>query len=185
MKYPRLWGAIAFTGLLLLVAEASGLRDNFQLAAIREAFSSHWAMGMVLFALLFSLGNLAHVPGLVFLAAAVLTLGKLQGGLVTYVAASLSCAVTFGVFRWIGGDALVQLRNDWARRVLRSLHARPVRSVFLLRLVLQTLPGLNITLALSGIGFRQYMTGTLLGLPIPITFYCFFFDGLAHLLKLH
>ncbi len=179
MKHPRLWAALAFTGLLLLAVELAGLRSNFNLAAVREAFQAHPLLGILLFVGLFSLGNLIHVPGLIFLAAAVLSLGKVGGGLVTYVAASVSCMVTFGVFRWIGRDALAQLRSPWARKTLKSLHARPVRSVFLLRTVMQTLPALNITLALSGIRTRHYLIGTLLGLPLPIAVYCVFFDALA------
>ena len=184
MKHPRLWAAVAFTGLLLLAVELAGLRSNFNLAAVREAFLAHQVLGVLFFIALFSLGNLIHVPGLVFLAAAVLSLGKLSGGMVTYVAASVSCMVTFVVFRWIGGDALAQLRSPWARKTLKSLHARPVQSVFLLRTVMQTLPALNITLAMSGIRTRHYVIGTLLGLPLPIAVYCVFFDALAGAFKL-
>ena len=179
MTHPRLWAALAFTGLLLLLVELAGLRSNFNLTAVREAFQAHQVLGLVLFVALFSLGNLIHVPGLIFLAAAVLSLGKVGGGLVTYVAASVSCMVTFGVFRWIGGDALVQLRSPWARKSLKSLHARPVRTIIILRTVMQTLPALNITLAMSGVGTRHYLLGTLLGLPLPIAVYCVFFDTLA------
>ena len=184
MTHPRLWAAVAFTGLLLLAVELAGLRSSFNLAAVREAFQAHPVLGVLLFMALFSLGNLIHVPGLVFLAAAVLSLGKVGGGLVTYVAASVSCMLTFGVFRWIGGDVLVQLRSPWARKTLKALHARPVRTVFLLRTVMQTLPALNITLAMSGIRTRHYFLGTLLGLPLPIAVYCVFFDTLAGVLNI-
>ena len=64
------------------------------------------------------------------------------------------------------------------------LDAQPIRSVVLLRVLFQTVPALNYALALSGIRFRQYLTGTLLGLPLPILLYCLFFDYLARALKL-
>jgi uncharacterized membrane protein YdjX (TVP38/TMEM64 family) len=32
--------------------------------------------------------------------------------------------------------------------------------------------------------FRDYLTGTLLGLPLPIALYCLFFDCLARALNL-
>lgn len=38
---------------------------------------------------------------------------------------------------------------------------------------------LNFALAMSGIRFRAYLIGTLVGLPVPIAFYCIFFDILA------
>jgi uncharacterized membrane protein YdjX (TVP38/TMEM64 family) len=183
MAHRRLWCTIAFTAVLLAVVELTGLRSNFNLASVREAFLAHKLAGLLLFTALFSLGNLIHVPGLVFLAAAVLSLGKLWGGLATYIAACVSCMVTFGVFRWIGGNALTQLGSPWARKTLKTLHKRPVRTVILLRAVLQTLPALNITLAMTGLKARDYLLGTVLGLPLPIAVYCVFFDALAQGLK--
>jgi uncharacterized membrane protein YdjX (TVP38/TMEM64 family) len=44
-------------------------------------------------------------------------------------------------------------------------------------------PALNYALALSGVRFRTYLLGTLLGLPLPIALYCLFFDYLAMLLN--
>ena len=183
LVHQRLWGAFAFTLLLLLAVELTGIRSNFNLAYVREAFHAHKVVGILLFVALFSLGNLIHIPGLVFLAAAVLSLGQVWGGVVTYLAACVSSLVTFLVFRWIGGDSLAQLQGRHARRILKTLHARPVRSVFLLRIMMQTLPALNITLAMSGIRLRHYVLGTLLGLPLPIALFCVFFEVLAKGLK--
>jgi uncharacterized membrane protein YdjX (TVP38/TMEM64 family) len=133
----------------------------------------------VLFVLLFSLGNLIQIPGWVFLAAAVLTLGRTWGGVVTYVAAVTSCVLTFVTIRAVGGDALRLLKNRTAVRLLRELDAHPIASVALLRMLFQTVPALNFALAMSGIKFRNYLIGTLIGLPLPIALYCNFFDFLA------
>jgi len=54
----------------------------------------------------------------------------------------------------------------------------------MLRIVFQSVPALNYTLALSGVRFRDYLTGTLLGLPLPIAVYCLFFDVLAKALNI-
>jgi len=43
----------------------------------------------------------------------------------------------------------------------------------------QTAPAVNYALAMSGIRFRSYLIGTLIGLPLPIAAYCIFFDVLA------
>lgn len=83
--------------------------------------------------------------------------------------------------RRIGSDALWHLDSRLVARILDQLDARSVRSVFLTRLVFQSAPSLNIALALSGVGLRAYLTGTLLGLVLPITAYCLFFDLLARL----
>jgi uncharacterized membrane protein YdjX (TVP38/TMEM64 family) len=121
---------------------------------------------------------LLHLPGWIFLAAAVLVLGRLGGGLATYLAASLSCAITFLLVRWVGGNAMQAIPYAFAQRLLAQLHRFPLRNTVILRTLFQTLPTLNYALAMSGIRFRTYMAGTLLGLPLPIAAYCFLFDAL-------
>jgi uncharacterized membrane protein YdjX (TVP38/TMEM64 family) len=178
-RYKRLLGVGIFLGVLLTVFEVSGLRDHFNLAFIRQLILQYRTGGLILFVFLFSLGNLIQIPGWVFLAAAVLTLGRLWGGAVTYVAAVTSCAFTFVTIRILGGDALRLLKSRVAVRLLRELDAHPIASVALLRILFQTVPALNYALAMSGIKFRTYLIGTLVGLPIPIALYCVFFDILA------
>ncbi len=179
MRYRRLAGVVLFAAILLVVAQATGLREHLDLASLRLLILQHRLGGLVLFIVLFSLGNLAQIPGLIFLVAAVLTLGRVAGGTVTYVAAVASCALTFVIVRALGGDALRLIPNRVAARLLRELDAHPVTSVALLRLLFQTAPALNYALAMSGIGFRRYMIGSLLGLPLPIALYCAFFSALA------
>ncbi|OIQ80655.1 SNARE associated golgi protein [mine drainage metagenome] len=113
-----------------------------------------------------------------------LTLGQTWGGVATYVAASVSCVITFLTIRGIGGNALRQLDSALARSIFRRLDAHPIAGVALLRVLFQTVPALNYALALSGVGFRNYLVGTLLGLPLPVALYCVFFDYLAKLLRI-
>jgi uncharacterized membrane protein YdjX (TVP38/TMEM64 family) len=178
-RYKRLLGVGLFLGVLLTVFEVSGLRDHFNLAFMRQVILQHQVGGLVLFVLLFSLGNLIQIPGWVFLAAAVLTLGRFWGGAVSYIAAVTSCLFTFLTIRALGGDSLRLLKNRIAVRILSELDANPITSVALLRVLFQTVPALNYALAMSGIRFRAYLVGTLVGLPVPIALYCIFFDILA------
>jgi uncharacterized membrane protein YdjX (TVP38/TMEM64 family) len=178
-RHKRLLGVGLFLGVVLAVLQLSGLREHFNLAFIRELIQQHWIGGLGLFVLLFALGNLILIPGWVFLAAAVVTLGRGPGGVVTYVAAVTSCAITFVAIRALGGDALRLLTNRVAVRILRELDARPIASIALLRILFQTMPALNYALAMSGIRFRTYLIGTVMGLPLPIALYCIFFDILA------
>ena len=181
-RYKRLLAVIAFLGLLLAVFQVSGLRDNFSLVFLQKRFLDNEATGLLIFIVLFALGNLIQIPGWIFLAAAVLALGQVWGGLATYLAAVVSCMVTFWVIRLVGGDALRQIRGRWATRLLQRLDAHPVKSMVLLRMLLQTMPALNVALALSGVRFRSYVVAAVLGLPLPIALYCVFFDYLARAL---
>lgn len=183
-RYQRLVGVLLLLGAVFSIFEISGLRDHLTLAYLRQTILAHEAGGLFVFVAMFSLGNLVQIPGWIFLAAAVLALGAFWGAVVTYIAAVISCGVTFLSIRFLGGDALREMKNKTAMRIFRQLDARPIASVALLRVFFQTVPALNYALALSGIRFRHYMVGTLLGLPLPIALYCIFFDTLAHLLKM-
>lgn len=183
-RYGRLVAVLLFLGLLLGTFELSGLRQHFSLEFLQQRILEHRISGLLIFVLLFALGNLVQIPGWVFLAAAVLTLGRTTGGLATYVAASISCVVTFLLIRMLGGDALRRLDSRIAERIFRHLDARPIASIVLLRVLFQTVPALNYALAMSGVKFRNYLIGTLLGLPLPIAVYCLFFDYLARALRI-
>lgn len=184
LRYRRILFVLVFLVALLGVVQWADLRQDFSLAFLRQALSTNRWTGLVAFVLLFTLGNLVQVPGWLFLASAVLVLGKLGGGLATYVAACISCAVTFVAVRWVGGDAVQRMDNPRASKWLAQLHLHPIRNVLVLRTMFQTLAALNYTLAMSGIEFRKYMFATLLGLPLPIAAYCLFFDYIAKIASL-
>ena len=183
-KYQRLLAVVLFLGLLFAVFELSGLRAHFNLEFLRQQIDDHLLGGLMIFILLFSLGNLIQIPGWIFLAAAVLALGRTNGGLATYVAATVSCVMTFFLIRVVGGDALRKMDNQFIARTLRHMDVHPLRSIVIARTLFQTAPPLNYALAMSGIRFRQYLVGTLLGLPLPIFLYCVLFDYLEQWLKL-
>lgn len=179
-----LLAVLLFIGAVVVLVEWSGLRAYLDLESIRRTLVAHRISGLLVFVLLFALGNLIQIPGSLFLAAAVLALGRNWGGLVTYVAAVISCVFSFLTIRAVGGDALRRFDGVIAGKIFRHLDAQPIRSILLLRLLFQTLPALNYALAMSGVRFRQHLTGTLLGLPLPIALYCLFFDFIARLLKI-
>lgn len=175
---------LLFVVFLLAGAEWLGLKESINPQALRDMLLEHRLTGLLAFVLIFALGNLAQVPGWIFLAAAVLALGQTWGGVVTYLAATISCLFSFLAIRLVGGDALREFDHPVARKIFTRLDAQPVRSVLLLRLIFQTVPALNYALALSGLRLRHYLAGTLLGLPLPIALYCLFFDALAQILHL-
>lgn len=178
-RYWRLWFVLLFLVLLWAVFRVSGVGSHFSVLFLHERFEQHKLGGLLVFIALFALGNLIQIPGWLFLVSAVLALGRFWGGLATYLAACVTCITTFWVIRLVGADALREVKGRLTRQIFAHLDAHPVRSVVLLRLLFQTVPALNYALALSGIRFRSYLLGTLLGLPLPILLYSLFFGFLA------
>ena len=179
MRHVRLASVLAFLAVLWVAVHFSGIGQHFTTQFVHDVFVSHPVIGLLVFVLLFSVGNLIQVPGWVFLAAAVLTLGQFWGAMATYLAASTACWVTFVLIRLLGGNALRSFEGPLAQRLFARLDTHPVQSMALLRLLFQTAPALNYALAMSGVGLRSYLIGTLLGLPLPIALYALFFQTLA------
>jgi uncharacterized membrane protein YdjX (TVP38/TMEM64 family) len=178
VRHHRLLILLLLLLLLLLIAQATGLRSQLTVPYLQQQLQTNPWSGLALFITLFCVGNMAQVPGWIFLAAAVLGFGRVHGGLATDVAANLSCLFTFVTIRLVGGNVAATLKSPLAQRLVAQLQAHPVRNVLLLRSLFQTLPALNFALALSGLRLRHYLLGTLLGLPLPIAVYCIFFDSL-------
>ncbi len=74
--YKRLFAVLLFLVLLLAIFELSGLRSHFSLAYLHQILVDNPITGLAVFSLIFVLGNLVQIPGWIFLAAAVLALGK-------------------------------------------------------------------------------------------------------------
>jgi uncharacterized membrane protein YdjX (TVP38/TMEM64 family) len=149
----------------------SGASAWFQREALQQHIARSGPLGALVYCAVFSIGELLHVPGLVFVAAGVLAWGRLLGGGLAFLAALLSISVAFFVVRGVAGGALagVDRRRPLLSRLLRHLDERPIRTVALLRLVFVLWPGVNYALALSRVRYRDYLAGSALGLLLPLT----------------
>jgi uncharacterized membrane protein YdjX (TVP38/TMEM64 family) len=163
----------------LVVAKTTGLSEHVSVESVRALMSSMGAWGFLLFLVAFAVGELMHVPGLVFVGAAAIAYGQLLGVLAGYVGALVSVTASFVLVRAVGGQPLGSPRRPWMRKVLARLEQRPVRTVALLRLGLFMAPALNYGLAMTSVRLRDYVLGSALGLLVPIPLIVLLFDRLA------
>lgn len=177
--WPRLLGVAALFVGLMVVAQITGLADQTPaelIAKLRELMASAGGWGFLLLTVLFVLAELLHLPGMLFIAAAVLSYGQLVGGIVGYVSAVLAVSFTFGVVRTVGGSPLEEMENRWVQRILSKLDDRPIRTVALLRVPLSLAPQLSYAFALSSVKFRDHLIGSAIGLVPMITLFVVLFD---------
>jgi uncharacterized membrane protein YdjX (TVP38/TMEM64 family) len=146
----------------------SGVFKDVDAEQIRSLVQRAGPWGIVLFVVLFALGELVHIPGMVFVVAAVLAYGQTTGFIVGWLGAVISVTVSFVLVRTFGGQALTQIKWKVVQRMLDRLDARPVSTVFVLRSLLWVAPPLNFALAMSRIRLRDYLLGSGLGLLAPI-----------------
>lgn len=171
LKHSRLLLCLLFISILYLFAHLTGIKDHFSSEYIRSIFFEYGLYSWLVYIILFTIGNLLQIPGWIFLSASILAIGSIQAFILNLIAAYVSCAISFILIRFIGNDSLTQLENKWAKNLLKVIHQKPIKVNILLRLLFQTAPPLNYSLALSGIKFRDYFLGAILGLPVPVLIY--------------
>ena len=172
MAHRRLYLLAGGLCALIVLAHLAGVGKYVTRDYLHALILAHHVLGWLAFIAVFCAGNLLHLSGILFLSAAVWVLGPVEGGVLTYVAANVSCLVSFVSLRWLGGDALRAIQSPLLQKLLSRLDAQPLASVVLLRTCFQTLPSLNAALALSGLRLKPYVLGGLIGLPLPIAAYC-------------
>lgn len=175
-RWVRL-GALALVLVALgVIAERTGLVAQLSREHVRALVEGLGPLGALAFIALFVVGELVHVPGFVFVGAAILVYGRVAGGLLGYVGALAAVGVTFLVVRVIGGQALASIKQPRVRAWLARVDEKPVLAIAGLRSLLWMAPALTYALALTRVRFRDYMLGSALGLVLPIAAMAIFFD---------
>jgi uncharacterized membrane protein YdjX (TVP38/TMEM64 family) len=200
-RRARVGAALGLPLALLVVGRVLGWHEHLTIEGVRALVGGAGTWGVGLFVLSFCVGELVQVPGLVFVAAAVLFYGPRYGGPFAYVAALVSISVSFALVRAVAGRAgapkpppeeeaaastsfsLVRAVRARIRSWMGRLETQPIRTIALLRLVLLFSPPLNYALALSRVRFRDYLLGSALGLLPPTVAAVALFDELVVWLK--
>ena len=162
---------------LFILAEVTEFRERITIDYIKNLFLEHKLIGSVLFICLFALGNILYIPGWIFLVGGILAVGKWYAGPLSFIGGVASSVLSYILVGLVGKDALRSLEKQrYAKNFFKHLDDKPIRTIILLRLIFQTAPFLNYALILSNVRFRDFLWGTLFGLPIPIFFYCVFYE---------
>ncbi|OUR98673.1 hypothetical protein A9Q84_04465 [Halobacteriovorax marinus] len=167
---------------VVVTVRVSGASEFLTVEYLKLILEKNLFVAVGIFVGLFVIANLLYIPGFIFLLAPVLVLGKQKAFFLMFFTGSISCLVSYFLIGYFGKNLLRNFKNQYAQKAFDRLDKRPLQSIFILRLLMQTNPALNYSLAMSGVRFRDYMLGSLLGLPIPIAIYCLTFEFFASFL---
>jgi len=181
VNWLRIGLLVALTAGLWIFGKQSGLIDDFDVERVREMVRDAGVLGVIVYIGIFALGELVHIPGIVFVAAGLLSWGKVLGFPISLLASVVSVSVSFVVVRVVGGRALASLNRPLFKRVLDRLDQRPIRTVVVLRLLLFLAPPLNYALAMTNLRFRDYVIGSAIGLVLPLLGVALLFDWVLSL----
>jgi len=167
---------------LYVVAFLTGATDYFTKARVSEWIDSAGFWGWLIFILAFSVGELIHIPGFIFVGAATLVYPPWVGIPLSYGGALISVCVSYWVVRTFGGGALHGIKHPRLKSILNRLEEHPLRTVIILRLLLWMAPPLNYALAMTSIRSKDYALSSAIGLALPLIGVAAFFYWAAEML---
>lgn len=191
----------------LAIAKLTGLSEYATIDNIRTFMEAAGVLGFLVFVLACALGQLLHIPGMIFVGASSIAYGKFLALPAAYAGAIFGFAASFLVIRAIGGQPLgapraplferlrarpiakvhvvrgllwIADRFDRAfRRVMTRLETHPIQTIAILRLIFWFAPWLTYMLAMSNVKLRHYVIGCAIGIAAPVAVLVFFFDWLV------
>ena len=167
----RILGLLALIGLLYGAAHATGLTENFTIESARQHMENAGAWGILIFMGLFIVGDLLHVPGLIFVAGAILAYGTVEGLVLGYFGALIGQSFNFWLIRKVGGRPLAEIERPLVKKVMSNLSERPIRTVIVLRLIFVLTPAINYALSMSQLRYRDYVLASAIGLIPPMALF--------------
>ena len=117
----------------------------------------------------YMLGTVLLVPGTALSVAGALIFGAWWGTLLTWVGATIGASLAFFAARLLGRDFVDRIAQGKLETLDRTVAKKGFVGVLLLRLLFFPFNALNFGCGLTGIGFRDYLLATAIGI-LPGTF---------------
>lgn len=172
----RLFGLAAVLIALIVAGRMTGVTEGLTLEVIRAKVETAGALGYLVFVAGFTAGALLQVPGMLFVGAAILAWGRLEGFLAAWSGAGVATGVSFLVVRAVGGQVFTEIDRPLFKKLIARLDRNPILVVAGLRVLFWLAPPLNYALALSSVRFVHYVAGTMIGLLPPLLAATLLFD---------
>lgn len=162
MSARRLLPRLALTLLLIAVVTMAYLhRDQISLATLDAWLGSLGLWAPIVYVILFAVGTVAFVPGLIFALAGGALFGPLWGSIWNLAGATLGATLAFLVARYLAGGWAARKAGGLLKRAIDGIDAEGWRFVALVRLVpIFPFNLSNYVLGLTRIPLHHYVLAT-------------------------
>ncbi|MGE0822086.1 MAG: VTT domain-containing protein [Candidatus Binatia bacterium] len=127
------------------------------------------------------LGSVVLVPVTLLIVATIILVGPVLGVLYAFTGCVLSAMVTYGVGAWLGRDVVRHFAGSRVNRLSQQLARHGVLAVVTVRVIpVAPFTIVNLVAGASHIGFRDFVTGTALGMGPGILVISLFASQLEH-----
>lgn len=128
----------------------------------------------LMFILLYAIGVCLFIPGTLLTAMGAAVFGPYRGFLYVWTGAMIGAGLAFLIGRYLGRDFASSLIGDRLKRFDDAIERNGFAAVLYLRLIYFPFTPMNFGMGLTKVRFRDYISGTALGILVGTFIFTFF-----------
>lgn len=140
----------------------------FGLEYLEMTIRNTGAFGIILFTIVYVIGTLMNIPGMIFLFVLFLVYDGLDGFFIGYATTLLSMLAHFFFTRSVTGKVLSEVEHPIIKKYVGKIAEKPLKTTIILRLLLFISPPVNYALAFSPIKVRYFVIGSMIAMPVNL-----------------
>lgn len=155
--------------VLMYIGRHSGFSKYFGLDYLIQTIENTGLFGIVLFGVVYVIGTLMNVPGMIFLFVLFLVYDGIGGFFIGYISTLVSMLAHFYFTRGVAGQVFKEINHPLVKKYADRLAEKPLSTVIKLRLLLFISPPVNYALAFSTIKTKEFVLGSMIAMPVNLT----------------
>jgi uncharacterized membrane protein YdjX (TVP38/TMEM64 family) len=169
---------VLFIASAISVIRFTGVKDYLTAAALGRFLDSLGIWAPVVFMVIYAAGICLFLPGTLLTALGAAIFGPYKGFLYVWIGAMVGAGAAFLIGRTLGREFAASLIGDRLRRYDDAIERNGFATVLYLRLVYFPFTPMNFGMGLTKVRFRDYLTGTGLGIVVGTFIFTFFIGTL-------
>lgn len=165
----RLIVLLTLSLVLMYIGRHSGFSRYFGLEYLTQTIENTGLFGIVLFGVVYVVGTLMNVPGMIFLFVLFLVYDGIGGFFIGYISTLISMLAHFYFTRGVAGEVFKEIKHPLIKKYSDRLAEKPLSTVIILRLLLFISPPVNYALAFSSIKSKEFIVGSMIAMPVNLT----------------
>lgn len=146
----------------------SQFSQYFGLEYLERTIRNTGMFGIVFFTVVYVVGTLMNIPGMIFLFVLFLVYDGLDGFIIAYATTLLAMLSHFFFTRSFTGKVLSEIEHPIVKKYVKKIADKPLKTTIILRLLLFISPPVNYALAFSPIKLRYFIAGSMIAMPFNI-----------------
>jgi len=168
----------AFVVAAVVLVRTTGALDYLTAETLGAALAAAGLWAPAIFIAVYTVGVCLFVPGSILTGLGAVIFGPYLGFVYVWIGAMLGAAAAFYIGRTLGREFAASLVGDRLRRYDEAIERNGFATVLYLRLVYFPFTPMNFGMGLTRVHFRDYLTGTGLGILVGTFIFTFFIGTL-------